>query len=83
MGENGVTVLDWPPCSQDVNPIENLWRDLKVATNSHHLRDGEELWEAVQTAWTEIPGDRMRTLVESIPRRIEAVRKAKGGNTKY
>ena len=66
MVDNDVTVLDWPPCSPDVNPIENLWRDLKVAANAHHPRDGEELWAAVQAAWTEIPGDRMRTLVESV-----------------
>ena len=74
-GDNDVTVLDWPPCSPEVNPIENLWRDLKVAANAHHPRDGEELWSAVQTAWTEMPGDRMRTLVESIPHLIEGVRK--------
>ena len=83
MGDNDVTVLDWLLCSPDVNPIENLWRDLKVAANAHHLREGEELWAAVQTAWTEMPGERMRTLVESIPHRTEGVRKTKGGNTKY
>ena len=23
--ENGIDVLEWPPCSLDLNPIEHLW----------------------------------------------------------
>ena len=42
-----------------------------------------ELWERVQKEWEWIPDSRCRDLVESIPRRVEAVIEAKGGYTKY
>ena len=43
----------------------------------------EDLWERVQAIWTNIPIDFLERLYESMPRRIAAVIKAKGGLTKY
>ena len=37
-----------------------------------------ELWERVKKEWEGIPVSRCRDLVESMPRRVEAVIKAKG-----
>jgi hypothetical protein len=42
-----------------------------------------QLWEALESTWASIPVERFRHLVESMPRRIEAVLRAKGGATQY
>ena len=42
-----------------------------------------ELWEHVKVEWAKIEPEVCQGLIESMPRRIEAVLKAKGGHTKY
>ena len=42
-----------------------------------------QLWEALESTWTSIPVESIRHLVEFMPRRIEAVLRAKGGATQY
>jgi hypothetical protein len=43
-----------------------------------------QLWETLESNWTRIPMECFRHLVESMPRQIEAVLRAKGGSaTQY
>ena len=42
-----------------------------------------ELWMRVKSEWNAIPAEVCRNLIESMPRRLEAVIKAKGRWTKY
>ena len=42
-----------------------------------------ELWERVEDEWNEIPAEVCQNLIESMPRRVEGILKAKGGHTKY
>ena len=42
-----------------------------------------ELWERMEDEWNKINKEKCIKLIESMPRRIEAVIKAKGGPTKY
>ena len=79
--ENEIEVLEWPPQSPDLNPIEHLWVELKRRLNSYEEEPKSmyELWERVQDTWNDIGAATCKKLVESMPSRITAVLEAKSG----
>ena len=81
--QHGITLLDWPPKSPNANPIENLWHEIKTAANHRQLRNAAELWNALQETWQQIPAARVRNLAESVPRRLDTIRRTRGGNIWY
>jgi len=62
-----------------------LWDELKRRLNSYEAvpTSMHVLWESMQVEWERITKQVCVNLIDSIPRRIVAVLKAKGGNTKY
>jgi len=83
--DNDINVLDWAPQSPDINPIEHLWQHIKQQLGEYSTmpKGVWEIWERVAEVWNEIPPEVCQNLIESMPRRLEAVIKAKGGHTKY
>jgi transposase len=83
--DNDINVLDWAPQSPDINPIEHLWQHIKRRLGEYSTmpKGVWEIWERVAEVWNEIPPEVCQNLIESMPRRLEAVIKAKGGHTKY
>ena len=83
--EQGIPLLDWPAQSPDLNPIEHLWNLLKRQINDYEMPASGvwELWERAEVEWGKIRPEECQKLIESMPRRLEAVIKAKGGHTKY
>jgi len=83
--ESGVSVLDWPAQSPDMNIIEHVWNILKsrISMRPRRPRNLGELWEVAQEEWYSITPEQIQHLYHSIPRRLEALRKAKGWYTKY
>ena len=83
--DHGYTVMKWPAQSADINPIEHLWWHLKRRLAEYEVapRGVEELWECCQVEWEKIPKEVCQNLIESMPRRVQAIIKAKGGYTKY
>ncbi len=81
--DHGVTVLNWPANSPDLNPIENIWGIVKRKMRDTRPNNADELKATVKEAWASIPPQQCHKLITSMPRRIEAVIKAKGAPTKY
>jgi hypothetical protein len=81
----GIKLLDWPAQSPDLNPIEHLWQILKKKLNSYSTpsKGVWELWERIEVEWGKIEVEECQGLIESMPRRLEAVIRAKEGHTKY
>jgi hypothetical protein len=82
---NDVDVLPWPANSPDVNIIEHVWDHLnrKVRARCPLPTNEDQLWEALQEEWCAIDENFIKKLYDSLPWRVRAVHKAKGGNTRY
>jgi transposase len=78
-----ITVLPWPSQSPDLNPIENLWYSLKNSIQKRELTKKSELEAAMHECWRGIDTAYLHKLVESMPRRLQAVIDNKGLWTKY
>lgn len=81
----GVEQLPWPAYSPDMNPIENLWAEVTRGLNNleHQPTNVDELRQAIIDVWAAIPVNTLRNLSEGMPRRVEALRAAAGGHTRY
>jgi transposase len=88
----GVILINWPPYSPDLNPIENLWSILKerICTRYPELSDmpktqaaKDRLIEAAQELWHELEDEVFENLLNSMPKRMQAVIDADGWYTKY
>lgn len=83
--EKGVPLLQWPPASPDLNPIENLWSLIKRRIRTSPVTTKQQLITKFLAVWHHDPeiGDLCKKLVDSMPARIEACIAAKGDATKY
>jgi hypothetical protein len=79
----GVSCIDFPAYSPDLNPIENLWATLAREVEKKHCDTMEELQDEVERVWENVDKEHMRNLVTSMPQRCAAVIAAKGWHTDY
>ncbi len=75
LDEFGVEEPDWPTQSPDLNPIQHLWYKLewRLWARLSHSASALDITNALLDKWAKIPTETLQNLVESPPRRVEAV----------
>ncbi|CDQ68030.1 unnamed protein product [Oncorhynchus mykiss] len=76
-------VLEWPSQSPVLNPIENLWRELKVRVAQQQPQNITALEEICMEEWAKIPATVCENLVKTYRKRLTSVIANKGYITKY
>jgi transposase len=81
MSANGIKIMDWPACSPDLNPIEHVWAIMKNRLEVLNPKNSSAFMDAIKKVWAELwdDGELVKTLIESMPKRIAKCIKAKGG----
>lgn len=78
-------LMSWPPNSPDINPIEHIWDVMgrQLRGQRPPIRNIPDLRDRCVNLWYNLSPAIYQGLVASMPRRVEAVLRAKGGPTRY
>ncbi|GFY14262.1 transposable element Tcb2 transposase [Trichonephila clavipes] len=81
----GITRMDWPAYSPDLNTIEHAWDALArlIAARLHHPENTQQLKQMLIKVWALLPQEMLHQLVLSMRRRCEVTIAERGGHIPY
>ena len=80
---HGVDLIDFPPYSPDLNPIENLWAILKQRVDKRLARTTDEVERVLKEEWEALDSHLLTNLAYSMPERCQSVIANKGHKAPY
>ena len=83
VANNNISTFEWPAQSPDLNPIENLWSILDKQCRDRRPGNENELFQILEEKWKSLDISLLTKLVDSMPKRCQAVIDSKGYPTKY
>jgi hypothetical protein len=72
-------IMDWPPQSPDLNPIELLWDHMKREVCKRCPTSADHLWDICQEVWSQIKPEVMDRLINRMPFICKMLVKNHGG----
>ncbi len=78
-----VRVLNWPACSPDLSPIENIGRIIKRKIRQRRPQTLQQLETYIRQEWDQIPTPKLQKLITSMPRRLQTVLKRRGDSAPW
>ncbi|EYB98905.1 hypothetical protein Y032_0127g1411 [Ancylostoma ceylanicum] len=79
-----VQIVDWPPESPDLNPIELVWGTMKtfLRRRQAQIKNVAQLRDAVFAFWKTLTPEVCARYIKGIPKRMEKVIEQNGRNIK-
>ena len=79
----GIQRMNWPARSPDMNIIEDCWNKMKYEMRGKIFTCQDELWKEIKVQWNNLSIEFINGLYATLPERIQALRAAGGGQTKF
>lgn len=85
LDDNNIEILNWPACSPDLNPIENIWGHLVriIYAENKQYSTINQLKQAILDAWQQLNPNLLFNHANSMPNRIFQVINRNGNATDY
>lgn len=79
-GLSGKRLMVWPPCSPDLNPIENYWSCFKqrLYEGGRQFANNDELWKGILDTFASMDRNLISKLTSSMDSRVVEVLKRNG-----
>lgn len=80
---HGVDLIEWPAWSPDLNPIEELWNDLKRRVYGRHPHTMEQLEQFITEEWAATDLNFIARICRNMPHRLQQVISNEGHKIPY